>query len=104
MASSSQPTVDSRHFVVMATVSGLVLAATVLLWVVDVVPFGVFLGVLVAVAVAQAVVVMLLLRGARERASRADRLPGGASTIGPDSPGARYGYDPMGDLGQGGRR
>ncbi len=100
--SSPQPTVDPRHFLVMATVGGLVLSGTVLLWVFDVVPFGVFIAVVVAVLVVQTVVVLLLLRGARVRAGRAEGRAGGTSTIGPDSPGARYGYDPMGDLG--GRR
>lgn len=97
MAPTSQPTINPRHFLAMATVSGVVLAATVLLWVFEVVPFGVFAGVVVALAVGQTVGVVLLQRDARQRASRADELPGGASTLGPDSPAARYGYDPMGD-------
>lgn len=104
MAQPSPSTVNPKHFVVMASISGLVLAAVVLLWIFEVVPFGVFIGGVAAVAVAQTVAIMLLLKGARERASRADRLPGGTSTIGPDSLGARYGYDPMGDVGPGGRR
>ncbi|WP_454085612.1 hypothetical protein [Georgenia sp. Marseille-Q6866] len=104
MAPPAQPTINPRHLLVMATVGGLVLATTVLLWVFEVVPFGVFIAVVAAVMVGQAVTVVMLLRGARERASRAGRLPGGTSTVGPDSPGARYGYDPMGDIGRDGRR
>ncbi|WP_152192733.1 hypothetical protein [Georgenia satyanarayanai] len=104
MAPPAQPTINPRHFLAMATVSGVVLSTTALLWVFDLVPFGVFIGVVAALAVGQAVGIVLLQRGARQRASRAERLPGGASTLGPDSPGARYGYDPMGDLGPGGGR
>ena len=99
-----QPTINPRHFVVTATVFGLLLAATVLLWVFDVVPLGVFIGVVAVLAVAQAVVVLLIMRGARRRASSAGRMPGGTSTVGPESPGARYGYDPMSELDRDQRR
>ncbi len=99
-----QPTINPRNFVVLATISGVVLCAIVLLWVLEVVPFGVFIGVVAVVAVAQAVVVFLMMRGARRRASGSDRTPGGASPVGPDGPGARYGYDPMSELDRDQRR
>ncbi|WP_413451491.1 hypothetical protein AA0Y32_15920 [Georgenia phoenicis] len=104
MPPTPQPSINPRHFLVMATVSGVVLATTVLLWVFEVVPFGVFIGVVAALAVGQTVGVVLLQRGASQRHRRASDLTaqGGASTIGPDSPAARYGYDPMREV-DGGR-
>jgi len=93
-----QPTINPKSFVALATVGGLLLSAAVLLWVFDVVPFEAFIGAVAVVAVGQALVILVLLRKARERANRAGQVPGGASTLGPDGPAARYGYDPMGDL------
>ena len=104
MAPSSPPTINPRHFIVIASISSVVLVAILLLWLFDVVPVGVFFAGLVVVAVGQGTAVMLLLRSARRRASRAEQPPGGTSTIGPDSPAARYGYDPMDDLGGDSRR
>lgn len=93
-----QPTINPRHFLVIALVFGTLLVATVVLWVLDVVSVGVFIGVVAVLAAAQFVVVLRIMRSARRRATGADRTPGGTSTIGQDSPSARYGYDPTDDL------
>ncbi len=93
-----QPTVNPRHFLVMAMVFGTLLVAAVLLWVLEVISLGVFIGAVAVIAVAQALVVLRIVRGARRRADDGGRTPGGTSTIGPDSPAARYGYDPTDDL------
>ncbi|MCM3662557.1 hypothetical protein M3148_16390 [Georgenia satyanarayanai] len=104
MAPASQPVINPKHIAITATVAGLVLAVAVLLWVFEIVPFGVFIAVLAVVVVSQAGVILVLARSGRERASRVDGPSGGTSTIGPDSPAAGYGYDPMGDIGRDGRR
>ncbi|WP_324650392.1 hypothetical protein [Georgenia sp. H159] len=92
----SRPAPLARQFIVIAAVSGVAMVAVVLLWVAEVVSLGVMVAVIAAVGAAELGAVMLLQRRAQQQRARTDRL-GGTSTIGPDSPAARYGYDPMSD-------
>lgn len=99
MQPSPRPGVSPKQFVLVAAVCGTLMVAAVLLWFTDVIPFGAMVGVLVVAGIVELGAIVLLQRRAKQQRSRAERLSleGGTSTIGPDSPDVRYGYDPMGD-------
>jgi hypothetical protein len=94
----------SRTFLVVALISGTVIAGAVLLWVFDVIPTAAFLGVVVVMFALESLVILFAVRrtaqGANRRPGSAGPTSGpavtevhGASTL--PEPGAGEGYDPM---------
>ncbi|WP_043497077.1 hypothetical protein [Georgenia sp. SUBG003] len=97
------PSALGRTFLVVAVVSGLVIGAAALLWVLEVIPLAVFLGVVVVMFVVESLVVLSAVRKAGRAASgrpvSAPPGPAGAEVHGASTvhePGVDgVGYDPM---------
>ncbi|MPV37569.1 hypothetical protein [Georgenia subflava] len=83
-------TPPARTFVVLAVISGSVIAASVLAWVMHLIPFEVFIGVVGLVVVVEAIVILRTV--SRVRAEAADRRVAGS-----ESP-ARADRDPDTDV------
>lgn len=101
MQPRTTPVVPPTHLAYLAMVSGVLMSTAVVLWVLDIVSVEVFIAAILVIGLAQGIAFLLVVRRGRQRASRADRLAssGGTSTVGPDGADARYGYDPMADIG-----
>jgi len=106
MMRSSDRRIESVPFVVIAIVNAFVLAATLLLWMLEVLPLVGMVGVLLVLMVVEVIVIVLLQRRASRRQARAHEQSarGDVSTLDDQGPSSRYGYDPMDGMEGGGRR
>ncbi|HLV04183.1 hypothetical protein [uncultured Georgenia sp.] len=92
------PSPQAKQLLAVVWVGGLLTVGLVLLWAADVVPTAVLLGGFVVVFVVEVLMTSRFRRRAAEQLHRRrQQPPGGVSTLGPDSPAAGYGYDPMAD-------
>lgn len=105
MMRSSDRRIESTPFLAIAIVNAFVLAGTLLLWMMDVLPLFGMVGVLVVLMVVEVVVIILLQRRASRRQARAHEQSarGDVSTLDDGGPSTRYGYDPMDGMGDGRR-
>lgn len=102
---SSDRRLEATPFIVIAVINGFVLAVTILLWAMDVLPPTGMVAILAVLMLVEVVVIVMLQRRASRRQARAHELSARSdtSTLDDDSPHARYGYDPTDGL-EDGRR
>ena len=102
---SSDRRLEATPFTTVAIINGFVLAVTILLWAMDVLPPTGMVAILAVLMLVEVVVIVMLQRRASRRQARAHELSArsDASTLDDDSPHARYGYDPTDGL-EDGRR